>query len=539
MNEMIAEQQFKVAKLLEKRGPNFTSPRYHRTGGVRNLYLSKWGPAHEVEVVAKVERTDFESPRARRHLERGCTTESEIRHVIGLDDSGVTRMIDYFGPEETAEVGLPGAVIVEEFIPKALSLEEWVSQMGPLDRRQLAQFTRSYVGTMQRIRKKGILHRDHKASNILLISDNCGNIKTKITDWANAARVDEVRSSVWPTAGGHLATHPKIMQPFSSFEEMSIYDDQCEVYGIASNIALAIRGKPIFDYDPDRGTAIAWDTGQSVLTEGKRDAIKHNHALKEATKKFPSELRRVMMNAMALETFSPYTLEEFADKAVHAARDPSFWDKTKKIGKWAATIIAPAALVGFGIWRGMTYEPQELKMPHLDWQETPIVKPISSDDSLVFVREHLTDLPIPQERYDGAFSVPLTKNRYAAAMLKAYLEAHHHLTGSWRPRENLAQYYMYSSELRAGEFLYADRELDIIVKAIEVGINRARTPDERVDLEDACVISRVGVDVVNKARYAANSRNFVEYIDARDPQGKSIIPKEDQIFLKTWLAYIK
>jgi serine/threonine protein kinase len=345
----ISDQQAKLERLLATRVNKFTAPVHHRTGGVRHLYRTNYGPGGEIQAVAKVERTDVESPRAKRHLERGCTTESEIRHVIGLNAPGITRMVDYFSPEETAKYGIDGAVIVEEFHPDAKSLEEWVSQKGPLKGKQLRQFVRSYAETMRAVRKRGILHRDHKPSNILLEEDEKGNINVMITDWANAAKVDEIRPSAWPTAGGHDATHPKIMPTFiprkeGETPEETRYDDQCEVYGMAHNIALAARGKKIFDYDPDRGTAIEWDTGKSVLTNGFRDPEKHNKSLVKGTRSLPSNLRSLVRDGMAIDNLSAYeTVEQFTLNAKHAAKEPSTW---RQRSKWAGLAAAVALAIG-------------------------------------------------------------------------------------------------------------------------------------------------------------------------------------------------
>lgn len=353
-NQTVAKQRENLERLLASRIGKFTPPEYLRTGGVRNLYRTNVGPNGEIQAVVKIEREDVESPRARRHLERGCTTESEIRHVINLDVRGVTKMVDYFSAEEAAAYGINGAVIVEEFRPDSVSLEEHVSQNGPLNKKQLRQFTRKYAQTVRTVRAKGILHRDQKPSNILLEFDKKGNVsEVFLTDWANAAKVDELRPSAWPTAGGHDAMHPKIMPAFAPREgnvplEL-IYDDSCEIYGMAHNIALAARGRKIFDYDPDRGTAIEWDTGQSVLTEGLKDSDKHNAALKRATRKMSPNLGAIVKDGMSLDNSAYETMEQFTLNAIHSAREPSTWLQRTKWGGLVAAIGLAIAGAGFAL----------------------------------------------------------------------------------------------------------------------------------------------------------------------------------------------
>ena len=80
--------------------------------------------------------------------------------------------------------------------------------------------------------------------------------------------------------------------------------------------------------------------------------------------------------------------------------------------------------------------------------------------------------------------------------------------------------------------------LNPVKTAIEVAIQKSKTPDGRVDLEDACAIARVGLETINKAKHASNSRDFADYIEAKDDEGKYIIPEKEQHFIKGWLAHI-
>jgi hypothetical protein len=67
---------------------------------------------------------------------------------------------------------------------------------------------------------------------------------------------------------------------------------------------------------------------------------------------------------------------------------------------------------------------------------------------------------------------------------------------------------------------------------------QSRSEDGSVDLEDVCAISRLGNVKVERAKQAAGSERFLDYVGARDQFGKYIIPKREQEFLKHWLSYI-
>lgn len=83
------------------------------------------------------------------------------------------------------------------------------------------------------------------------------------------------------------------------------------------------------------------------------------------------------------------------------------------------------------------------------------------------------------------------------------------------------------------------KDYQMVEKNIEVALNQARLPNGSIDLEDVCAIARLGSDQVNLAKRAANSFNFSDYIQAKNPRGEPIIPGSEQLFLNTWLAYIK
>jgi serine/threonine protein kinase len=351
-NREIGSQQEKLAKLLAGHGHKYTPPTYFKTGGVRNVFRTDWGPDGARECVAKVDRDYVESPRARRHLERGCTTANELQHVAAFRHAGVTQVVDYFGPEETEKVGLSGTVVVEEFVPNAMALDEWVATKGPLNEKQWRQFALSYVSTVSDVVTKGIFHRDHKPSNILLVEDERGDISVKITDWANACRKENAKSSFLPTAGGHLATNPRIMGPFTG--EESKYDEKCEVYGVVSTLAFAARGRPIFNYDPDTGKATAWDTGESVLNvEGRLDPEKHGKILRRETKKLPKKLRKygkLIRDGMTIEEYPHYySAGHFFQDLEHLASEPMGWKRKAKYGGLIAAALAAVVGLGFGL----------------------------------------------------------------------------------------------------------------------------------------------------------------------------------------------
>lgn len=82
------------------------------------------------------------------------------------------------------------------------------------------------------------------------------------------------------------------------------------------------------------------------------------------------------------------------------------------------------------------------------------------------------------------------------------------------------------------------REQRVVARNIEVAFHKAKTPEGKIDLEDVCAISLVGDTVVNMAKRAAKSQDFATYITAEYSDGKRVIEKQDELFLKQWIANI-
>ncbi len=286
---------WKLEDLLEKEGrSSYSNPQFFKEGGTRYLFLVDWGRARKKRII-KVDKplSTLASLRARRDVgERGCGTSNELELISQIEQDGVTQLRDYFEPDITAKYGISGSITIEEYFPDSKSLEELVSSQGPLQGNLLREFVSQAISNVTALYNLGIFHRDLKPSNFL-IQQNKGEIRVKITDFANACRTDHPQTKYFPTAGGHLVTDPLLMTPFT--EEEARYDLQSEMYSLASSLMFAARGRPIFNYDPDLRSGIAWDTGESILTpDGKLDRNKHKKVLNVAINSLPIESRKIL-----------------------------------------------------------------------------------------------------------------------------------------------------------------------------------------------------------------------------------------------------
>lgn len=213
-----------------------------------------------------------------------------------------------------------------------------------------------------------------------------------------------------------------------------------------------------------------------------------------------------------------------------------------RAGLWAK-ILLPTALFGGAIYSSATFEPKKIDMPRVNWGATPLNAPEINGEP-IFVGERLEGLPRTTEIMEDDSIVRHASNyKQVAGLFKAYIA-----TIGQMQREGFdlrdftdAQYEMFVANTSGDERTMAmnSSRYAPVGKSIEVAMYHAQTPNRTIDLEDALSISRLGIDTVNQARYAANSRNFADYVTARRDNGEFVIPAEEQRFLKTWLSYVQ
>ncbi|MBD3253193.1 hypothetical protein GF386_05650 [Candidatus Pacearchaeota archaeon] len=364
--ESIEQIRKGLAELLISEGnnyhpelPEFFQPK-GRDIGTRYAFLPRWG-LRETRRIAKTDRPHefLSTPRQRRWvLERGCNTGNELEIASRINHPGLTSVYDYFESETTGRYGLPGAVIIEEYIPDSESLEDRINRDKnglPADlfsqvASQSASIIRDINSGVGVSDEKGIFHRDLKPSNILL-KHTADGIKVMITDLANAGLVDEQKPGYMPTMGGHLVSDPLLLGVFTDKE--TVYNHSSEVYALASSLIYAARGKPAFEYDPDTGEARAVDSWDDLLEDGKLNPSKHQQALYETVQNLPKKIRkyfsRIFMRGLTLiPEFRYASTKEFHEDIEKAVARYERARPLNRLKRWTVPVAAAAALAVVG-----------------------------------------------------------------------------------------------------------------------------------------------------------------------------------------------
>jgi hypothetical protein len=291
-------------------------------------------------------------------------------------------------------------------------------------------------------------------------------------------------------------------------------------------------------------------TGERIY-DGINDPSKiTSQELKSKIKKAPRKLRNLLRGCLNLNRYERFSAEKARDELDRISKKTDYLaaiGKGLKLVGLAAAIALPAS---FTIYKGMTLTPTELTIPPVVVQGNMQI-PGQTEEQIRFVQE---DIELPGFEIPKLMTLPeddfrfATDNRVAACLLRTYWKA---LTTSRLGFLDKGGYvdpltdvqhkmwvaYTSDAEKGMGHYYRGGHVMESVAKSLEVALSKSKTPDGRVDLEDTLAIARLGEDVVNQARRASGSFDFGKYIDAKTPDGKSVIPENEQKFLKTWLTY--
>ncbi len=259
--------------------------RLYEHGGTRVCFIAEWGPGNEKRII-KIDKTP-ETPRGKRHTERGYVTAHDISVLARIEDPEqhhITRFCDYY------EVPDEGITISVETHFESESLEKIVNEK-PLDIKEF-ETVFSHVLEAERylIQVCGLFHRDLKPSNILVKRN--GSIDTRVTDLANAGDIEKMDPSFQPTAGGNAVRDPFITPALTGDKE-ACYNIQSELYEIGTNMLFALTGKYHFEYDDEKGIGRSDFLDGSILDEnGKIIWKKYEEALENTLNAVPKKARK-------------------------------------------------------------------------------------------------------------------------------------------------------------------------------------------------------------------------------------------------------
>jgi serine/threonine protein kinase len=168
---------------------------------------------------------------ARFRIEAEAVARLDHPGIVNIYDIGVHDSMPFFSLEFC-----PGGSLAQQL------------QGKPLPGRQSAELIETAARAMHAAHQAGILHRDLKPGNILLMADG----KPKITDFGLAKIFKSGSASTSEKAGPHLTQTgaimgtPSYMAPEQAGSSSRTIGPTCDVYGLGAILYEMITGRPPF-----------------------------------------------------------------------------------------------------------------------------------------------------------------------------------------------------------------------------------------------------------------------------------------------------
>jgi eukaryotic-like serine/threonine-protein kinase len=144
------------------------------------------------------------------------------------------------------------AYIVMELV-KGRTLRQFLSEQGRLEPWQAVAVTRQMADALVHAHQAGLVHRDIKPANVLLIEDELGGMRVKITDFGIAKASAGIGTDL--TRTGTVLGTPKYVSPEQIKGEDP--DARADLYSLGVVFYEMLVGTPPFVGDTDYATAMA------------------------------------------------------------------------------------------------------------------------------------------------------------------------------------------------------------------------------------------------------------------------------------------
>ena len=267
--------------------------------------------------------------------------------------------------------GASAPYLVSELVVGS-SLAEWIEKRGPLPWEIAAAIVLGTLRGLSEVHRRGIVHRDVKAANVLLTADGC----PKIADFG-VARLDEIGVLTGADAIVGTARYlpPEALEGGSPTPQVDVYATGCLLYEL-------IAGTPPYDERVITELCKNIAHGNHVRLTGRRadvwpelDAIVERALAVDVTQRFPTA------ESMAEALAALLTTAGLADPAELVrgwctAAEPTAWVAAHRT-RWIAQLAREARRRGLEGDSAGTVELLD-RIERLE-DDTPVTAPVSPD----------------------------------------------------------------------------------------------------------------------------------------------------------------
>lgn len=277
-------------------------------GGMSSVYL-----AHDAEtgeqvavkiLVPELSADPVAMARLRREAEFGAKLEHpNICHIIRLGESST------------------GIVYVVMPLVRGEALRDRALQLGQLPLDITARFVRDISAGLHLAHESGIVHRDLKAENVMVVTDASGSERAVVLDFGLAIARHLGPGSAKLTRTGMVVGTPDFMSP----EQIrgKPVDRRSDIYSLAFMVYELLTGQLPVDGTTLREIAVARLKGELIPIRTRRPDLN-----------MPAAVDKVLLRALAVDPDERYaTAMEFAEAFERAAGQPDtrlhWWNRRR------------------------------------------------------------------------------------------------------------------------------------------------------------------------------------------------------------------
>jgi tRNA A-37 threonylcarbamoyl transferase component Bud32 len=250
-------------------------------------------------------------------------------HIVACYQAGLTKAGDCY--------------LVMEFVDGP-NLRHWVDEKGPLSPTEAVTLCRDLAQALGHANDKGVIHRDVKPENVLLMRDKRAPADarfpwiTKLAD-LGLARREASDESIHLTAQGAVMGTPATMAP-EQFEDPDHVDFRADMYGLGCILFHVLTSKPAFA----RGTMA------SIFKEKSAGKTPDPRREREDLPAPVSRLTRRLLERKKEDRFGSYAELVAECERVLAELRPVPGPEPKRRWPWIAAAVAGVVLVAGGAW---------------------------------------------------------------------------------------------------------------------------------------------------------------------------------------------
>jgi serine/threonine protein kinase len=329
------------------------------------------------------------------------------------------------------------------------------------------------------------------------------------------------------------------------FDEESRPSKKSDVWAFGSLMYRMFTGKYVFEDELNKVedpigfmTGLDAKVGQSMIDE-------------KIEKNIPRKLRKFMKRCLAFDErrrLPPYR-DWLKDEFESAMDNFNTYKRVKtQLRKMLTPVILPLtlALAIAANFHKCGFTKTEYETKWIEQKEVLYAGHSLEEAPLKFDREFIKDLPT---KHPSGCMTKLPPNMYATktgSQYAKYLAERLHITLLAEPgfyaysNKQFYQDYLesFTSEEQRKEAEMNRNVADILIFFIDSAIKESKKDNGKIDLEDVCVITRVGKPTLLAAKAFARSEDFKDYISVKYGDGSYVIPEGEQRVIKTWLSYV-